>query len=108
MEQRDDAAFVEADSRGPAQQILAGRIVEGGSRLLQKHVQLRAGVSSAVRLSAPGRRGVGGEQAVERIRGLAGVGNRSEEHTSELPSLMRISYAVFCLQKQHRSTHTEH
>src|SRR3546814_4381127 len=25
--------------------------------------------------------------------------NRSEEHTSELQSLMRISYAVFCLQK---------
>src|SRR3546814_6664866 len=28
--------------------------------------------------------------------------NRSEEHTSELQSLMRISYAVFCLQKQTR------
>src|SRR3546814_9634203 len=28
--------------------------------------------------------------------------NRSEEHTSELQSLMRISYAVFCLQKQKR------
>src|SRR3546814_3033690 len=27
----------------------------------------------------------------------AGVGGRSEEHTSELQSLMRISYAVFCL-----------
>src|SRR3546814_4051951 len=27
---------------------------------------------------------------------------RSEEHTSELPSLMRISYAVLCLQKQNR------
>src|SRR3546814_6228900 len=26
--------------------------------------------------------------------------HRSEEHTSELPSLMRISYAVFCLKKQ--------
>src|SRR3546814_5214540 len=26
-------------------------------------------------------------------------GNRSEEHTSELQSLMRISYAVFCLKK---------
>src|SRR3546814_6344178 len=26
---------------------------------------------------------------------------RSEEHTSELQSLMRISYAVFCLQKKH-------
>src|SRR3546814_4932634 len=30
---------------------------------------------------------------------------RSEEHTSELQSLMRISYAVFCLQKKKR-THT--
>src|SRR3546814_4857731 len=29
-----------------------------------------------------------------------GVGPRSEEHTSELQSLMRISYAVFCLKKK--------
>src|SRR3546814_8919210 len=29
---------------------------------------------------------------------------RSEEHTSELPSLMRISYAVFCLQKKNTKT----
>src|SRR3546814_4112507 len=28
------------------------------------------------------------------------LGSRSEEHTSELQSLMRISYAVFCLKKQ--------
>src|SRR3546814_5951150 len=28
---------------------------------------------------------------------------RSEEHTSELQSLMRISYAVFCLQKKHKT-----
>src|SRR3546814_7434176 len=28
-------------------------------------------------------------------------GARSEEHTSELQSLMRISYAVFCLKKKH-------
>src|SRR3546814_5436801 len=27
---------------------------------------------------------------------------RSEEHTSELQSLMRISYAVFCLKKKHK------
>src|SRR3546814_2061809 len=31
---------------------------------------------------------------------------RSEEHTSELQSLMRISYAVFCLKKKH-TTHTK-
>src|SRR3546814_9501761 len=29
---------------------------------------------------------------------------RSEEHTSELQSLMRISYAVFCLKKKNRQT----
>src|SRR3546814_7604753 len=42
-------------------------------------------------------------------RGGLGV-VRSEEHTSELQSLMRISYAVFCLKKkntkQHHDTHT--
>src|SRR3546814_2915629 len=31
---------------------------------------------------------------------------RSEEHTSELQSLMRISYAVFCLKKKKPSVHT--
>src|SRR3546814_4678720 len=31
---------------------------------------------------------------------------RSEEHTSELQSLMRISYAVFCLKKKNRNKHT--
>src|SRR3546814_6901707 len=30
----------------------------------------------------------------------ADIGDRSEEHTSELQSLMRISYAVFCLKKK--------
>src|SRR3546814_5914545 len=34
------------------------------------------------------------------ITGLSGSGKRSEEHTSELQSLMRISYAVFCLKKK--------
>src|SRR3546814_2280084 len=32
--------------------------------------------------------------------GFFGGGGRSEEHTSELQSLMRISYAVFCLKKK--------
>src|SRR3546814_2664768 len=31
---------------------------------------------------------------------------RSEEHTSELQSLMRISYAVFCLKKKKKTTNT--
>src|SRR3546814_6067439 len=38
--------------------------------------------------------------AVERIDGRDIDVGRSEEHTSELQSLMRISYAVFCLKKK--------
>src|SRR3546814_3753511 len=34
--------------------------------------------------------------------------NRSEEHTSELQSLMRISYAVFCLKKKNDTTIKHH
>src|SRR3546814_3641005 len=37
-----------------------------------------------------------GHTGAETVRG----GSRSEEHTSELQSLMRISYAVFCLKKK--------
>src|SRR3546814_2596698 len=33
-------------------------------------------------------------------KALCCIGNRSEEHTSELQSLMRISYAVLCLKKK--------
>src|SRR3546814_21075238 len=40
-----------------------------------------------------------GEQAAILHSGLT-AGERSEEHTSELQSLMRISYAVFCLKKK--------
>src|SRR3546814_1525512 len=35
-----------------------------------------------------------------RSRGPVSSASRSEEHTSELQSLMRISYAVFCLKKK--------
>src|SRR3546814_2927892 len=60
--------------------------------------------------------GEAGEQQAKRtFAGLAGIGaeaieptpqtgkyGRSEEHTSELQSLMRISYAVFCLKKKNK------
>src|SRR3546814_3417677 len=42
------------------------------------------------------------EDQVDKLRSL-GV-KRSEEHTSELQSLMRISYAVFCLKKKKTRT----
>src|SRR3546814_1709674 len=36
---------------------------------------------------------------------ISGRARRSEEHTSELQSLMRISYAVFCLKKKNNNTY---
>src|SRR3546814_1634835 len=45
------------------------------------------------------------------VRAISGLGLkpfRSEEHTSELQSLMRISYAVFCLKKKKHQLHKYH
>src|SRR3546814_1008807 len=41
-------------------------------------------------------------------RGAMRTGNRSEEHTSELQSLMRNSYAVFCLKTKKQTTITHY
>src|SRR3546814_4614180 len=58
------------------------------------------------------------EHVTQRMRGAAqhadllAVGDdflrRSEEHTSELQSLMRISYAVFCLQKKNKPSSSKY
>src|SRR3546814_4499854 len=48
-----------------------------------------------------------GVAAVEDEAGHAVDAERAEEHTSELQSLMRISYAVFCLQKQNQTREGE-
>src|SRR3546814_6507196 len=49
----------------------------------------------------------GAARAFEAAGGAAGR-SRSEEHTSELQSLMRISYAVFCLKKKTKKTTSIH
>src|SRR3546814_4143854 len=46
----------------------------------------------------------GDELIGQRVGAFKGLPRRSEEHTSELQSLMRISYAVFCLKKKKIST----
>src|SRR3546814_4692757 len=57
---------------------------------------------AAARCTTPGRTATGRASAADRGIGPApaSAGARSEEHTSELQSLMRISYAVFCLKKK--------
>src|SRR3546814_8117762 len=50
--------------------------------------------------AVPTAEAVAGTTESPRGRGTLDLGLRSEEHTSELQSLMRISYAVFCLKKK--------
>src|SRR3546814_7005071 len=45
---------------------------------------------------------------IARAGGIAGPAVRSEEHTSELQSLMRISYAVFCLKTKNQQLFYQH
>src|SRR3546814_6317747 len=64
----------------------------------------RPRIGDAARSGIAPRGGGGPQRADDRC---AGAGGRSEEHTSELQSLMRNSYAVFCLKKKIRTTHTD-
>src|SRR3546814_10258535 len=65
---------------------------------------LIAGETAGIGLAAPRRKRV--EEDVLRSLGGRRRRARSEEHTSELQSLMRIPYAVFCLTK--KITHSVH
>src|SRR3546814_6013117 len=78
-------------------QLLRGRLLEFGHSLhdaWQSKRQFSSKISSS-RL----------DQIYEGARQNGAIGGRSEEHTSELQSLMRISYAVFCLKKQKQQQH---
>src|SRR3546814_1401037 len=75
----------------------------------QSRCHARAGTAPASASPRPSRRRSGGyargdaaspRRGAGRRRGGSHRARRSEEHTSELQSLMRISYAVFCLKKK--------
>src|SRR3546814_4473274 len=92
----DDLRLEQAD------RVAGDRIAEAGMKLLGH----RSAADDVARLDDPYlqtrfREIEGADEAV-----VAGTDDeRSEEHTSELQSLMRISYAVFCLKKK-KNTHT--
>src|SRR3546814_4198493 len=63
-----------------------------------------SGKDDSIRLTPPWKMTL--EQAIAYIDDDE-MACRSEEHTSELQSLMRISYAVLCLKKKIKNTHKE-
>src|SRR3546814_8379028 len=86
---------------GDRRRLAAGLLSEAGGPA--RHAVDAAGAALRVATALAGRRGearkAGGDPH-------AAAAPRSEEHTSELQSLMRISYAVFCLKK--KKTHKNH
>src|SRR3546814_6745079 len=92
--------FAEGDGKkrnnvGFALQILQRRLASSPAAIYQSLKRRRERLENELgeaRLAAKGRR--------------AGMGERSEEHTSELQSLMRLPYAVFCLKKNKTKTGT--
>src|SRR3546814_3682018 len=92
------------DQRDVGQQIrdAPGRI--GMCQIVRRFFSRQlAGRSAAKELAIPGESPMKFAAEIVRLRigqVSCGILLRSEEHTSELQSLMRISYAVFCLKKK--------
>src|SRR3546814_8457909 len=63
---------------------------------------------AALRLVRRGAGSAGGEDIGHARHRADQARRRSEEHTSELQSLMRISYAVFCLKKKKTTNRTKY
>src|SRR3546814_975098 len=94
---------------------LALAVGVAGTAMAQSSAVAQAMAAGTVGEQADGYLGVKGSVAAAV---KAEVDSRSEEHTSELQSLMRISYAVFCLKKkiyinskpnrQNNTTHHRH
>src|SRR3546814_5547392 len=74
---------------------------EAGHELVGDVARLGRGVAVALGQHRAQHRAAGAHH-IHRVR-VGGHQFRSEEHTSELQSLMRISYAVFCLKKQNHN-----
>src|SRR3546814_3333772 len=73
--------------------------------------QVQLGIEITRGLGAGSNPEIGRQAAAEdrdRIREMIEGTDRSEEHTSELQSLMRISYAVFCLKKKNKPMKQHH
>src|SRR3546814_3070984 len=95
-------------ARDPCCPRAAWRIATGGHRQRPRRIRRARHRRGPPPWPAPAPEKLAGQAHAQReIRHVAAVGSlsgvRSEEHTSELQSLMRISYAVFCLKKKNKT-----
>src|SRR3546814_7186904 len=91
---REAVKVMRADgTKGRIVNIASNSALHPTAKSLLAYSTLKAGIAGLTRAAA-----------MEVVQD--GIAVRSEEHTSELQSLMRISYAVFCLKKK-KNTQTE-
>src|SRR3546814_8069641 len=90
-----DSLIEQAHDQEPAQELAADEFLHADIRDPEAVELALDGVNGVFHLAAE----VGVGQSMYEIERYIST-NRSEEHTSELQSLMRISYAVFCLNKK--------
>src|SRR3546814_5284837 len=81
--------------RSPVADLLLDVRTASGQQRYQVSLLTQAGPESMAAHSSSALRGSGQQTGMQQA-----AQKRSEEHTSELQSLMRISYAVFCLKKK--------
>src|SRR3546814_10289290 len=79
--------------------LAAGLLLGATPALAQLSVDVTGDIDSSLKIVVP---------ALPAQAEVSTPAGRSEEHTSELQSLMRISYAVYCLKKKHSHTHNTH
>src|SRR3546814_7571074 len=96
----------ERDRRVAAARDEAPRRRLGGQPVLAQPVRPRQPFDAVLAHQHIGRAAVAADHADRTGKRLEAPARRSEEHTSELQSLMRNSYAVFCLKKKKNTTHT--
>src|SRR3546814_5994119 len=89
---------------GPIRELLETQSRAMPPQSAEQHVcAMRSIVDARQRCFSLSRQGCAGLQPFENMQRQTPVRRRSEEHTSELQSLMRISYAVFCLTKKNKT-----
>src|SRR3546814_5589682 len=96
-----------AEARAFTEHLLSGAIGAASARIVMASAQGRNLLSPRAARAMLGEASEAIRQNLDLLRTTLdhvsqgiGVFDRSEEHTSELQSLMRISYAVFCLKKK--------
>src|SRR3546814_9418279 len=88
-----------------ARHVLNGELIVGKLELVG-HVSASMMASASISTFHSGRISAGTTSIVNAGRTFLNADPRSEEHTSELQSLMRLSYAAFCLKKKRKLNRT--